>query len=106
MFTYICLGTNDIDRAVRFYDAALGALGIHRCITGDPEMDRTFAGWGTYENDGATEIALWVCSPFNKRAATAGNGTMVADARWFRMPTSTTVPTADEFTGTKAIATE
>jgi catechol 2,3-dioxygenase-like lactoylglutathione lyase family enzyme len=78
MFTYICLGTNDIDRAVRFYDAALGALGIQRCITGDPEMDRTFAGWGTYENDGATEIALWVCSPFNKQAATAGNGTMVA----------------------------
>lgn len=78
MFTYVCLGTNDLERSIRFYDATLGALGIGRCITGDVEMDRTFAGWGTYENDGAVELALWVCTPFDNRAATAGNGTMVA----------------------------
>ena len=26
MFTYVCLGTNDLERATLFYDAALGAL--------------------------------------------------------------------------------
>ena len=28
MFTHIMIGTNDLDRAKRFYDATLGALGI------------------------------------------------------------------------------
>lgn len=35
-------------------------------------------GWGTYEHDGKTEVALWVCKPENGQTATAGNGTMVA----------------------------
>jgi catechol 2,3-dioxygenase-like lactoylglutathione lyase family enzyme len=78
LFTYICLGTNDLGRAKLFYDAVLAPLGLQRCITDDPEWDRTWAGWGTYKNGGAEEIALWVCKPFDERAATAGNGTMIA----------------------------
>jgi catechol 2,3-dioxygenase-like lactoylglutathione lyase family enzyme len=82
MFTYVCLGTNDLARATRFYDATLAVLGLKRCITGDPEWDRTAAGWGTYSGaykDGGTpELALWVSRPFDARPATAGNGTMVA----------------------------
>jgi len=30
MFTYVCLGTNDLGRATRFYDATLAALGLRR----------------------------------------------------------------------------
>jgi catechol 2,3-dioxygenase-like lactoylglutathione lyase family enzyme len=78
MFSYVCLGTNDLARAARFYDAVLGALGLARCITQDADMDRTFVGWGTYVNGGAVELALWLCTPFDGAAATAGNGTMVA----------------------------
>jgi catechol 2,3-dioxygenase-like lactoylglutathione lyase family enzyme len=82
MFTYVCLGTNDLLRASLFYDATLAALGLQRCSTGDPEWDQNVAGWGTYEGayneGGARELALWVCKPFNEQAATAGNGTMVA----------------------------
>jgi catechol 2,3-dioxygenase-like lactoylglutathione lyase family enzyme len=82
MFAYVCLGTNDLARATRFYDAALAALGLQRCSTGDPEWDQNVAGWGTYagayNEGGARELALWVCKPFNEQAATAGNGTMVA----------------------------
>lgn len=78
MFTYVCLGTNDLARSTRFYDATLAALGLQRCITGDPDWDRTWAGWGTYKDGGAQEIALWLCKPFNEQAATVGNGTMVA----------------------------
>lgn len=78
MFTYVCLGTNDLERAIRFYDATLAALGLRRCVTGDPEWDRISAGWGTYERNGARELALWVGKPFNQQPATVGNGTMVA----------------------------
>ena len=35
MFTYVSLGTSDLARAIRFYDATLGALGHERCeVTG------------------------------------------------------------------------
>jgi catechol 2,3-dioxygenase-like lactoylglutathione lyase family enzyme len=77
MFTYVCLGTNDPRRATRFYDAVLGALGHARCETG-PQGWEGWNGWGTYERDGAIELALWLCPPFNGGAASAGNGTMVA----------------------------
>ena len=35
-------------------------------------------GWGRYEKEGAVQDALWVCTPFDGAAATAGNGAMVA----------------------------
>lgn len=78
MFTYVCLGTNDLEWAARFYDAALGALGLERCVPGESDLEENFVGWGTYRNDGATEIALWLCTPFDGGAATPGNGTMIA----------------------------
>jgi catechol 2,3-dioxygenase-like lactoylglutathione lyase family enzyme len=78
MFTYIYLGTNDLERATMFYDATLASLDLQRCITGDPDWDRISAGWGTYEDGGARELALWVGKPFNQQVATIGNGTMVA----------------------------
>ncbi len=78
MFTYVYLGTNDLERATRFYDAAMASLGLRRCVTNDPEWDRISAGWGTYEDGGVRELALWVGKPFDQRAATTGNGAMVA----------------------------
>ncbi len=78
MLSYVYLGTNDLERATAFYDAALAALDLQRCVTGDPEWDRVSAGWGTYEDGGARELALWVGKPFDQRPATIGNGTMVA----------------------------
>jgi catechol 2,3-dioxygenase-like lactoylglutathione lyase family enzyme len=78
MLTYVYFGTNDLQQATRFYDAALAPLGMQRCITGDPEWDRISAGWGTYEDDGTREFAFWIGKPFNQQAATAGNGSMAA----------------------------
>jgi catechol 2,3-dioxygenase-like lactoylglutathione lyase family enzyme len=78
MFTYVYLGTNDLERATQFYDATLGSLGLQRCVTHDPEWDRISAGWGTYEDGGVRELAFWVGTPFNQQPATSGNGTMVA----------------------------
>jgi catechol 2,3-dioxygenase-like lactoylglutathione lyase family enzyme len=78
MFSYICLGTNNLERAIKFYDAALAPLGLKRCCTGDEPNWDGWAGWGTYEEGGAKELALWLCTPFNQNASSAGNGTMVA----------------------------
>jgi len=78
MFTYVCFGTNHLERAIRFYDAVLGELGLGRCDTSGEPNWKGWAGWGTYLDHGAQEIALWVCEPFDGKPATAGNGTMVA----------------------------
>ncbi len=78
MLTYVYIGTNDLERATRFYDALLAPLDMQRCITGDAEWDRISSGWGIYENDGLREFAFWVGTPFNQQPATAGNGSMVA----------------------------
>lgn len=78
MFSYVCLGTKDLVRASRFYDAAMAVLGFSRCdVSGEPGWEG-WLGWGTYEGHGAKELALWVCEPFNGEPATVGNGTMVA----------------------------
>ena len=68
MIGYVTLGTNDFDRAVRFYDALLGAMGAKRIM----EFDG-FIVWGT---KGGASLA--VTQPYDKRPATVGNGVMVA----------------------------
>jgi catechol 2,3-dioxygenase-like lactoylglutathione lyase family enzyme len=78
MLTYVYYGTNDLERATRFYDATLGALGMQRCVTNDPAWDRIAAGWGTYEQDGLNELAFWIGKPFDGSTASNGNGSMVA----------------------------
>jgi catechol 2,3-dioxygenase-like lactoylglutathione lyase family enzyme len=78
MLTYVYLGTNDLARAIRFYDAVLAPLEMRRCVTNDPVWDRISAGWGIYEDGGVRELALWVGLPFDKQPAGVGNGTMVA----------------------------
>lgn len=69
MIGYVMLGTNDLQRATRFYDALLGEIGARRVI----ERDR-FIGWGADPG----HPLLIVTMPYNNEPATAGNGTMVA----------------------------
>ena len=69
MIGYVTLGTNDMARATRFYDALLAELGAKRTL----EMERLIA-WGP----GAGAPMLAVCTPFDKKPATIGNGVMVA----------------------------
>ncbi len=78
MFAYVCLGANDLARAAAFYDATLATLGLSRCDTGDEPNWEGWLGWGTYEDNGRRQDALWLCAPFNRQPATSGNGTMVA----------------------------
>lgn len=78
MLTYVYFGTNDLDHAIKFYNAALAPLGMKRCVTSDPDWDRTSAGWGTYEDNGLRELAFWIGIPFDGNPASVGNGGMIA----------------------------
>jgi catechol 2,3-dioxygenase-like lactoylglutathione lyase family enzyme len=89
MLSYVYFGTNDLAKAIAFYNAILAPLGMTRCITGDAEWDRVAAGWGIYEDGGARELAFWIGTPFDQRPATIGNGSMVA----FSAPTRQAVDT-------------
>jgi catechol 2,3-dioxygenase-like lactoylglutathione lyase family enzyme len=77
MFTYVCLGSNHLKRAGRFYDAVLAPLGLVRCVTEFDEPE-SLIGWGSYSGEGMQELALWLGKPFDGQAASVGNGTMVA----------------------------
>ena len=71
MIGYITLGTNDMQRAAAFYDVLLGMFNAKRTM----EME-TFIAWG----DSPTTTMLSVIKPYDKKAATIGNGVMVAFA--------------------------
>ena len=69
MIGYVTLGTNDMERASKFYDALLGELGAKRFM--DTEQ---FIAW-TAEPSGP---AISIAKPFDGERATVGNGVMVA----------------------------
>lgn len=70
MFLYLTLGTNDLTRAARFYDAVMGALGHIRRATEDTEI-----GYGPAD---APRTQLWITAPYDGKSASFGNGTMPA----------------------------
>lgn len=69
MVSYITIGANDIDEAVVFYDAVLGALGNQRVW-----QQGTWAGYGP---EGDDHGVILICAPFNEEPARPGNGIMV-----------------------------
>lgn len=69
MIGYVTVGTNDYARAAAFYDALLAEVGAKRAM----ELE-TFIAWGT----SPTAPMLSIIKPFDKKAATVGNGVMVA----------------------------
>jgi predicted lactoylglutathione lyase len=69
MIGYVTLGTNDIERAARFYDELLAELGARRFMETE-----TFIAWSAAPNAPAVSVT----KPFDGNAATVGNGVMVA----------------------------
>ena len=67
---YLTLGTSDVARAARFYDAALAPLGLIRRATEDSEV-----GYGL---PGDHRTRIWVTQPFDGNPASVGNGSMLA----------------------------
>ncbi len=74
MLLYVTLGSNDIARSRRFYDAALKPLGMTCKLT-----DENGLGYDSLVAPRPSrECTLWVERPFMKLPATWGNGTMIA----------------------------
>ena len=69
MIGYVTLGSNDIPRAAKFYDALLGEIGAKRFM----EMDG-FVAWSC----SPTTPGLSVIKPYDGKPATVGNGVMIA----------------------------
>lgn len=69
MIGYVTLGTNDLERGAKFYDALAAELGTKRMM----EWPGAIA-WGT-PGAGA---GIGLTKPFDGNAASVGNGVMVA----------------------------
>ena len=69
MIGYVTLGTSDLARAARFYDAIAAEMGVSRMM----EFEN-FIAWGA--PGGGAGIGL--TKPFDGKPATVGNGVMVA----------------------------
>ena len=69
MIGYVTIGTNDLNRAASFYDVLLGEIGAKRMMENEQ-----FVAWSVKPD----QPGLGVTKPFDKKAATVGNGVMVA----------------------------
>ncbi|MEW9616449.1 VOC family protein [Shinella sp. S4-D37] len=70
MLLYATVGTNDLARAGRFYDAVLPLLGYGRQKQAPGEIG--------YAGEDDVRCRFWVVEPFNRQPATFGNGVTVA----------------------------
>ena len=69
MIGYVTLGTNDLARGAKFYDALAAEMGVGRFM----EFE-TFIAWGAPGSDAGIALTM----PFDGKKATVGNGVMVA----------------------------
>lgn len=69
MIGYVTVGTNDLPRAVAFYDSLLKEIGAKRFM--DSER---FVAWSNSPTQAGFSVAL----PYNQQPATIGNGSMTA----------------------------
>ncbi|NWH07696.1 MAG: VOC family protein [Alphaproteobacteria bacterium] len=71
MIGYVTIGINDLDKSVAFYDAAMAEIGYKRTFKD--------GGWAGYGLDGKEEgLMVYLATPFDKNAASFGNGSMLA----------------------------
>lgn len=69
MIGYTCVGTNDLPKAIAFYDELFGILGAKPTFKGERGQ-----GWGVSPDKPGFSVLM----PFDKQKATIGNGSMVA----------------------------
>lgn len=69
MIGYVTLGTNNFEKAAKFYDELLGTLNAGRFMSDD-----TFIAWAVSPG----QPAISIIKPHDGKAASVGNGMMVA----------------------------
>jgi len=71
MLGYVMVGTNNLEKAIIFYDEVLKVLNLERNY-----KDKVCAGYTEKNGDGTIEF--YVTKPVNMKEATNGNGTQVS----------------------------
>lgn len=69
MIGYVTIGALNVEEAMPFYDAVLGAIGYERQF-----FDSGWAGYGLKGQEATT----FICPPFDGMPARSGNGIMIA----------------------------
>ena len=69
MICYTMVGTNNLMKATAFYNEVLGVLGLKMTYNEAREVGYSSKG---------KPVEFYVCTPFNQKPATLGNGSMVA----------------------------
>jgi catechol 2,3-dioxygenase-like lactoylglutathione lyase family enzyme len=72
VFSHLTVGSSDMDRSVRFYDAVLAPVGLVRL-----KSFRAASGYGPKDFAGIN-LPFWILRPQDRKAASAGNGVTVA----------------------------
>ena len=65
------VGTNNLDKATKFYDTLLNTIELHRVVTNEK-----YAGYAPKEKP--NEVEFYITNPVNKEKATFGNGTQIS----------------------------
>ena len=73
MIGFVMVGTNDLDKAINYYDALLESIDLKRVVT-----NKKYAGYSSKERP--EDIEFYVTNPVDKKKATYGNGTQISFA--------------------------
>ena len=65
------IGTNNLDKATKFYDTLLDVIELERVVTNEK-----YIGYASIEK--LDEVEFYVTNPVNKDKATFGNGTQIS----------------------------
>ena len=71
MIGFVMVGTNNLNKAISFYDVLLEIINLKRIVTNEK-----YAGYSSNENP--ENIEFYVTNPANKEKATYGNGTQIS----------------------------
>ena len=71
MIGFVMVGTNNLDKATKFYDTLLDTIELKRVVTNEK-----YAGYAL--EDKLDEVEFYVTNPANKDKATFGNGTQIS----------------------------
>ena len=71
MIGFVMVGTNNLNKAISFYDVLLETINLKRIVTNEK-----YAGYSSNENP--ENIKFYVTNPANKEKATYGNGTQIS----------------------------
>ena len=73
MIGFVMIGTNDLVKAINFYDILLQAIDLKRTVTNEK-----YIGYSSKKKP--EEIEFYVTNPVDKKKSTYGNGTQISFA--------------------------